>query len=498
MSTTDKHICLFPSSVSKYNHSQLALAFSIISKNPNVLKINLPNDPIKYFHSNERKYITWKPDLHYTNIPGLGDFNNCVMKAIMYTKNHNKDSKEVSGKSNYDEIIEVLEKQRKILNESLEAHKGDIDKYEHILGEIKMKDILIEKQKQVNNQKKKSNALEFTPVQIYAIARRVFEIMTKSTESAHKMFQEFVYLNKPVYNYEKESMGGDYVLPNSERDRRFKNDNNNWRENTDSGNFKGSSVNVNDTDAINTGWEQNIFDHTSRNENKKVSDTHIIEKFTGSRPYNPPQFYEKPEIRHKENESNKNMYVPPFLRTETGKYHNNRGDDRDGQRGDDRGGYRGGHRGDYRGSYSGGYRGDYCGNGNPNPYRIPSENRCVFGAQYHNNDMHENMYENDNTGETYISLDNLKEKKVSENNIPDIKLDQESFPKLERSNQTKKSKKNKKVSNKSLLKKTNDKCDIDWDDEVHNKKIMWNGGKSFADIIKSDKKEIVANSSMDF
>ena len=71
------------------------------------------------------------------------------------------------------------------------------------------------------------NRIEFTRVQMESIAKRVFELIA-NPKTSYFFHQELEYAIRPKEDHIKKTTGGNYVLQNSSRDRRYKSESNNF------------------------------------------------------------------------------------------------------------------------------------------------------------------------------------------------------------------------------------------------------------------------------
>ena len=211
-----------PSSVSKYSIPQIASTFIKICKDPKVSKINIhlitqnPSPDI-------RKITTRKIDCKYNNICGL-DIQNAIIRVICYSSKQPK--KQINENKNEELILEIS-KQILILKKELEDYisTNDTEKIEDTKKNIDIKNKMIDKLKI-----KDEPSEGISPEKMAAIAKRVHEMMT-NINRVHELYSEIEYLMKPKTDYVKESMGSDYILPNSNKDRRYNNNIlNNWRK----------------------------------------------------------------------------------------------------------------------------------------------------------------------------------------------------------------------------------------------------------------------------
>lgn len=212
---------ILPGSVSKFTGSQLAAAFVRISKDPRVSKTTVPQD-IQALRPDVRKMSSWKIDYKYNTVTGIGDLNKALVRIMCYSiRPHVKKVQTQSGVKN-DAVVSELEKQLANLKSGTQT--------EQTAQLIETKTQMIEKLKAKSVQIVEEEKEEFTPEKMAAIAKRVYDILIDQNR-AFTMHEEIEFLLRPKVDHVKEAMGGDYVLPNSDRDRRYKSDGNSgWRD----------------------------------------------------------------------------------------------------------------------------------------------------------------------------------------------------------------------------------------------------------------------------
>ena len=128
-----------------------------------------------------------------------------------------------------------------------------------------------------------------SPEKMAAIAKRVHEMMT-NINRVHELYSEIEYLMKPKTDYVKESMGSDYILPNSNKDRRYNNNIlNNWRKKIEN--------------PPNTTIDPSYNNYS---EKKVINQNKYVPPILKSNKYVPP-------FIHNENVQEKKIYVPPFI-----------------------------------------------------------------------------------------------------------------------------------------------------------------------------------------
>lgn len=228
---TDKSIPIYPSSVKKFTYEQLATAFIKLSKFSKICKQTIPN--IFNMSQDIKKVATWKIDIQYGNIEGIGDMNNMIVKIMLYSKTPQQKTNVSHITTNNSIYITTVQKQLIDLKNQLSILQNTSPSDTQISvieKEIVLKSKLLDKLSTASTKTYENENDEFTQQQMGSIAKRVFDILADSN-TAYKLFNEIEYQMKPKTDYIKESTGGDYVLRNSTRDRRFEGVNKEWMEN---------------------------------------------------------------------------------------------------------------------------------------------------------------------------------------------------------------------------------------------------------------------------
>lgn len=270
-------------SVKKYNLGQLAHALNIIYKNAK--GTHIPDDLYK-LNQEIRQMYTWQMNERHLTIPGIGDTRNVLITSMIYAQKY-KPVNNSKKMSNDIAIIAELDKQIDDLKKLIERERNDVDNknLDQLKEKLDLKISVLDKIK--SNHGDDANIDKFDGPKMKSIIRRVFEIFKNSGSVADNLYREFDLLTKPVYDYEKESMGGNYILKNSKRDRIYNAElNNNWRDR------KG---------------QEHVSLRKNDNQKQNIGKSKSITK--SSRAYVPPHV--QPE---KINTTGKKSYVPPFRR----------------------------------------------------------------------------------------------------------------------------------------------------------------------------------------
>jgi hypothetical protein len=216
----------YPSSVKKYTLNQLANAFFTLVKDPKISRIIIPD--IQKMSQDAKKLYTWKIDNRYRFLPEIGDASDAIIRLYLHSKstlnvslNNPKKNEETTA------LLKELENQKSILTNTIDVEKknGSNDKLNKMIEELNIKNAMISKIK--SNEKTEDNSNQFTSEKMMAIAKNVFDILVSDTDRADKLYEEFTFITQPKVDKLKESMGGDYMLQNSDRDRRYKSANGN-------------------------------------------------------------------------------------------------------------------------------------------------------------------------------------------------------------------------------------------------------------------------------
>lgn len=256
----------FPSSVHEFTIVHLAEAFTKISKTREVLTTAFPSD-FRNVKQDIKDIYFWQ-FRQYGSIPNIGKTNESCAKILIYCYKQlelqtKKSHVHIQNTSNNNNIIMIntLNEQINELNNQLKQNPND--------QEIKQKILINKKTIEKLNNDTKSKKSDFSYEQMMAISKKVFNIFKLGNTNANLLHNEFEYLFKPKTDHLKESMGGDYILQNSTRERRYKTDNS-WK---------------------NAKFEQNNKPPTSFNKTVK---------------YVPPSV-----IHEEQNSVKKNVYIPP-------------------------------------------------------------------------------------------------------------------------------------------------------------------------------------------
>jgi len=297
--------------IKKYNYRQLAEAFAKIMKNPKIIKQTVPdviNIPLEI-----RKVKTWNFDFRYGDIEGISDLNNVLVKIMLYARPNSDSKPKVTAKPIIDNtvFIQEVQKQLGILEEQLIFYKLQNQPIlkENTEKEITLKRKLLEKL-QIAVPIKEEIKEEFTLSQIGAIAKQIFEILIDSDRGT-KLYQELQYSMRPAVDHRKESTGGDYVLRNSTRDRRFTSDNKNWIEEK-----KGNNPSEQNTN-MNTNTNASREDRPRHKPEHKPQNTFKYEYADEVRESRPSMNYDVEGQEQSSSSSNsKSRYVSPAFREE--------------------------------------------------------------------------------------------------------------------------------------------------------------------------------------
>jgi hypothetical protein len=256
-------------SVSSYTHRHVAYAFSKTYKRPDIRQINVPVDTRK-MKPTIRQIATCKIYNEYANIPGIGPTIKAIVRVMIFAEKVN------------DKKMKTVDLDTKLVITELKKQLGELQEKKingHIVSDtdFNTKKIMLDKLEKENNMT--NDVYKLSGIQITAIARKVYNILKKSSNGSKSLYQEFEMLTKPVYDHEKESSGGDYKLKNTSREMKFK-ASDKWR------NPNSNNLNLNNT---------------------------IINKNLSKSKYIPPAL-----TSANKNSSNNNKlpvnYVPPYLR----------------------------------------------------------------------------------------------------------------------------------------------------------------------------------------
>ncbi len=210
-----------PTSVSKYTQQQLAIAFFDIAKDQDVRRHIVP-ELGKERDKNIQKMHRWTIHNKYNNIPNFGDLNKELIKIVSYSHKIEQVNPNKIDQTQYKTILDQVMKQRDDLNEKLKtANPSEIDT---IKGEIVLKTAMIEK----THAKMNGPSNKIDKQKMAAVAKRIYEIMCEDTYGTMNLHQELCLVYTPK-RPEGQSTGLDYVLPNNERDKKFK-ANNDWKK----------------------------------------------------------------------------------------------------------------------------------------------------------------------------------------------------------------------------------------------------------------------------
>jgi hypothetical protein len=197
-----------PSSVSKYNYLQLATCYRNIFLDTNISKVVIP-DNVNKLKKDIKNTLYWKIDEKYSFLPDIGDTNKSMCKIMMYVN-------ETTYNTPNNNTIEKLEKLIFKYKQDLENDILKLNETEILTRKQTIETHNKYLQKCYDDEKRK-----LSPNHIANIVKRVQEILN-DYDRAPKLFREFEYLSRPVVDHLKEGSGGDYVLQNSLRDRRYK------------------------------------------------------------------------------------------------------------------------------------------------------------------------------------------------------------------------------------------------------------------------------------
>ena len=197
-----------PSSVSKYNYLQLATCYRNIFLDTNISKVVIP-DNVNKLKKDIKNTLYWKIDEKYSFLPDIGDTNKSMCKIMMYVN-------ETTYNTPNNNTIEKLEKLIFKYKQDLENDILKLNETEILTRKQTIETHNKYLQKCYDDEKRK-----LSPNHITNIVKRVQEILN-DYDRAPKLFREFEYLSRPVTDHLKEGSGGDYVLQNSSRDRRYK------------------------------------------------------------------------------------------------------------------------------------------------------------------------------------------------------------------------------------------------------------------------------------
>ena len=266
-------------------YRDLAYNFSEVYKRKDVTKCIVPRD-VRKMSQTISHIANYKLYTEYKNIPNIGDTIKAIVKLLIFAEKYSNNKITTIDS---DTMMVKTELKRQL--DELIQKKRDGD--ETIDNEIKTKLSMIDKIEKENNTDGYINKL--TGSQIASIAKKVFNIMKKNGQGSKILYNEFVLLTKPVYNYEKESTGGDYELKNSTRDRRYSADNNNkWRTKSAT-----SKINSNDNMQYSTKSK-----YTTPSEYKENEHTGISTKYV------PPQIL--PNTKTSVDNTTSKKYTPPL------------------------------------------------------------------------------------------------------------------------------------------------------------------------------------------
>ncbi|VBB18678.1 hypothetical protein YASMINEVIRUS_1209, partial [Yasminevirus sp. GU-2018] len=212
----------YPSSVKQFTQQQLASAFVKITKDPRVARVVVP-DP-QSLSNDVRRMATWKIDPKYATVQGVGDLNRAIVKIMVFSKTIQARPPTSQASVDNSALIAGVEKQIAELNLKLSQNPSEKAKIE---SDIAVKNTILAKLRATATATTVEEKEEFSQVQMASIAKRVFEIMTDQNKN-FLFHQELDFIVRPKVDHIKESTGGDYVLQNTSKDRRFKSEAGSW------------------------------------------------------------------------------------------------------------------------------------------------------------------------------------------------------------------------------------------------------------------------------
>ncbi|AYV77585.1 MAG: hypothetical protein Dasosvirus9_9 [Dasosvirus sp.] len=275
-----------PSSVNKYTYPQLAKAFLYLSRRPEISSVVIPSAGSKVFNLEMKKMMTWQIYHTYANVPGINNMNNSFVKIMLYSRKREKDT-HINNKVSENTVVNEITKQRQELE--VQLNNKNTENIEEIKKAIEIKNKMIEKL--IRTEKDNTgDTNHLNHQQMASVARRVFEIMSQKTGNIDGLYKEFCFLDRPVRK-DNEDTGGNYVLKNTEMDRKIKIESN-WKN-------RASKQDIPSEQKLNTSFNNNI------NENTKSK------KYV-------PAFKRNSEDESKKDQSvsktEPSKYVPVFLR----------------------------------------------------------------------------------------------------------------------------------------------------------------------------------------
>ena len=288
-----------PSSVKKFTYVQLSNAFVKLSKHPKIQKQNVPD--IVKLPQDIRKIATWRIDSKYDTVEGIGDLTKMIVKIMVYSKT--SQPKSSSSHVAVDNSVYITEVQKKLdaLREQLRT--ASLAERESLEEEIWLKSQLLKTFTDNTSKSLDAEKEEFTQIQIGSIAKRVFDHLS-DPNTVEKIHRELEYAAKPKVDHAKESTGGDYILRNSTRDRRFVNDNKNWLDkgNNNSNSFRPRYDNNNQHNQRNQYNQYNQHNqHNQHNQNNEQKSCYVAPSFRQDEPISNTVT------------SNRTAYVPPHM-----------------------------------------------------------------------------------------------------------------------------------------------------------------------------------------
>jgi hypothetical protein len=214
--------------------NRLNIAETFLELAQKVKKIALPTDK-KIQQDIDLKYIAaWSFDSKIATLGSYGDIKSIILKIIIYSRTVNIETASASiasGPCN-DKLVEEIDSRIA----SIRAKLATCNDREKLLQEIKTMEAVKIKLTTKAVEVKNDNDNALTGKQIRTIAKRVFELLQDRDRNT-RFYEALKFHSEPKVDKIKERSGGDYVLKNSARDRRFASDDS-WFKGSENSEFK--------------------------------------------------------------------------------------------------------------------------------------------------------------------------------------------------------------------------------------------------------------------
>ena len=206
-------------SVKKFTPDQLAQTFISLAKDPKICRVVIPDiqKDIQKFPQELMQIATWRFDPKYSTVGGIGDIRSAIINIIIFTRKYRPTivSNTYAAPSNTKLIAEVDLRIESIRDRIVsDGESEDLENEIKTMEAVKLK-LINEKIEHIDNSK-----ATLTNPQMIAIAKRVFELL-KDNEQNARFYEALRFYSEPKVDKIKERAGGDYVLKNTTRERRY-------------------------------------------------------------------------------------------------------------------------------------------------------------------------------------------------------------------------------------------------------------------------------------